>query len=69
MARFDPPDSHWAADFDQRLASSLTWLKERIEGEQDSVAVLAQELRALVAEAQQCVADARYWAEQSRRGQ
>lgn len=66
MAQFDPPDSHWADDFDQRLMSTFHWLKERIESDGAAFADALTEVRALVEEAQQYVRDARYWAEQAR---
>lgn len=31
MAEFNPPDSHWAADFDPRLLATFHNLNERIE--------------------------------------
>ena len=31
MANFDPPDHHWAADFDARLMSAFTYLKDKVD--------------------------------------
>lgn len=66
MAQFDPPDSHWAADFDQRLTSSLHYLKDRIESDGEKFTDALTRIEALVAEAQRYVKDARFWAEQSK---
>lgn len=68
MAQFDPPDSHWAADFDQRLQGTFHYLKDRIDGLDSSVADSVKALSALVAEAQQYVLDARYWADRAKDG-
>lgn len=40
MAEFNPPDSHWAGDFDARLLGTFHYLKERVEA-------LEAEVRAL----------------------
>lgn len=66
MAQFDPPDSHWAEDFDQRLQSSLHYLKDRIENDGEKFADAVKAITALVIEAQQAVLDARYWAERAK---
>lgn len=31
MAEFNPPDNHWAADFDARMWTTFHWLKDRVE--------------------------------------
>ena len=67
LAQFDPPDSHWADDFDRRLMSSFHWLKDRIDSDESEFATALAEIRVLVAEAQQYVRDARYWAEKGDR--
>lgn len=61
MAQFDPPDSHWAADFDARLASTFHWLKERVESLEAEVSALRArdaERDSLLAQA---VADAKHY--------
>ena len=62
MADFNPPDSHWAADFDGRLVASFQHLKDAVEDLKRQVA----ELKASDAEQDkkinQGIADARtYW--------
>ena len=40
MADFNPPDSHWAADFDGRLVASFQHLKDAVEDLKRQVAEL-----------------------------
>ena len=65
VAQFNPPDSHWAEDFDARLVSTFHYLKDRIETDEAKFAEALDRIEALVAEAKQYVTDARYWAERS----
>lgn len=61
MANFNPPDSHWADDFDSRLLSSFHHLKDRV----DEALALAHELKrdneALRKELKQAVSDAAHY--------
>lgn len=66
MAAFDPPENHWAADFDQRLTSSLHYLKDRIENDGERFAEAVRTIEELVPELRQLVLDARFWAEQAK---
>ena len=63
LASFDPPDSHWAADFDARLTSTFHWLKDRIDADEKSFAETLGQINALKGELEQLVKDARHWAE------
>lgn len=65
MAQFDPPQRHWDADFDRRLASTFEWLREQVEGLRDEVRVLTERDSARDEKLRQAVADARYWAERA----
>ena len=42
MANFDPPQNHWAADFDARLIGSLHYLKDAVDELQRRVRDLEQ---------------------------
>lgn len=66
MATFNPPDSHWAADFDERLAGTFAWLKERVESLQERVVLLEREARQNENRLVQAVADAKFWAQQAK---
>lgn len=65
MPQFDPPDSHWAADFDQRLTSTFHWLRDRIVADEGGFAAALREIRELKAEMEQLVADAHFLAKTS----
>ena len=40
MADFNPPDHHWAADFDARLIASFQHLKDAVDSLREEVAAL-----------------------------
>ena len=53
MADFDPPDSHWAANFDGRLLSSFQYLKDELVKANARIAHLEHR----IAEQDQIIAD------------
>lgn len=63
MANFNPPDSHWASDFDARLAGTFHHLKERCEALEARVAELEAGERAREAALRQAVADAKFFSQ------
>jgi hypothetical protein len=63
VADFNPPDSHWAADFDARLVGSLTHLLERVERLEALVRELHGKDKWRDDVLHQTVSDIRYWAE------
>lgn len=65
--QFDPPDSHWAADFDQRLNSSLEYLRERLDFDRGLHQQHLAEMRSLHAEMQQMVADCKTLLDEARK--
>lgn len=62
MAQFDPPDSHWAADFDQRLLASFHHLMERIVSLEAEVQELRKKDSDRDAALAQAVADMKHYA-------
>ena len=62
MAQFDPPDSHWAADFDQRLMASFHHLMDRIVALEGEVQALRQRDSERDASLAQAVADMKFYA-------
>lgn len=62
MAQFDPPDSHWAADFDQRLVASFHHLMDRVVALEAEVRELRQKDVARDASLAQAVADMKHYA-------
>ena len=65
MAQFNPPDSHWAADFDQRLMASFHHLMDRVVALESEVRDLRQKDAARDASLAQAVADIKYYAKGS----
>lgn len=65
MATYDPPDSHWAADFDARLLETFAFLRDRIYADEAAYAASLKEIAALKDELAQLVADAKYWAQRA----
>lgn len=61
MANFDPPDSHWAADFDARLAGTFVHLRERCEALEARVAELEARDKGRDAALAQAVADMKFY--------
>lgn len=59
---FDPPDSHWAADFDARLMASFHYLKSKCDDLQRRVAELESRDAARDAALAQAVADMKFYA-------
>ena len=62
MAEFNPPDSHWAADFDARMWTTFHWLKERIEALEARVSALESRDSERDASLAQAVADMKHYA-------
>lgn len=62
MANFDPPDSHWAADFDARLTGSLYHLLDRLIAAEARIAELESKDRGRDAALAQAVADMKFYA-------
>lgn len=67
VASFDPPTNHWDADFDARLVSTLTWLKERVESDEQRFKQLIVEAEKARDEARQYLADAKFYAVEARK--
>lgn len=61
MANFNPPDSHWADDFDARLRESFVFLKEKVEALELLVSELVKDNSTLRAELKQAVSDAAHY--------
>lgn len=66
MAQFNPPDSHWAADFDTRLVSTFHYLKDQIDALSLRVRELEAEKRLRDLQIEQAVADMKFYARQVR---
>jgi len=62
MADFNPPDSHWAADFDGRLASTFHHLKDELESLNARLAEFEAKDAARDAELAQAIADMKFYA-------
>lgn len=62
MANFDPPDSHWAADFDGRLVSSFHHLKDEVDALKARLAACEARDAARDAELAQAIADMKFYA-------
>lgn len=62
MADFNPPDSHWADDFDARLMSTFHWLKGRIESLEARVRELESLDQSRDERLAQAVADMKFYA-------
>ena len=63
MAEFDPPQNHWAADFDRRLISSFYHLKDENEALKARVAALEARDKDRDAALAQAVADMKHYAQ------
>lgn len=61
MAEFNPPDSHWAADFDRRLMSSFHHLFDRCVDLERQVRDLQAKDRSRDETPAQAVADAKHY--------
>lgn len=61
MAQFNPPDSHWAADFDQRLVASFHHLMDRIASLESEVQTLRKRDSDRDAALAQAVADMKHY--------
>lgn len=61
MANFNPPDGHWADDFDARLRESFVFLKEKTEALELLVSELVKDNANLRAEMKQAVSDAAHY--------
>lgn len=62
MANFDPPEKHWAADFDVRLMSSFHYLKDENDALKKRVAELESRDQQRDAALAQAVADMKFYA-------
>lgn len=62
MAQFNPPDSHWAADFDARLMSSFHHLFDRCVALEAEVKVLRDRDTERDAKLAQAIADMKFYA-------
>lgn len=63
MAEFNPPDSHWAGDFDARLLGTFHHLKERLDRLEAELRVLRSEERGRNEQAAQAIRDMKHRAE------
>lgn len=63
MANFDPPQNHWAADFDARLISSLHYLKDEVDRLQQVVRELERKDAERDAALAQAVRDMKFYVE------
>ena len=62
MPDFNPPDSHWAADFDGRLLSSFYHLKDELIRAHEKIASLEKRIEEQDKQIAQGISDARvYW--------
>lgn len=62
MSNFDPPDSHWAANFDERLLASFHYLKDELDLAKARVAELEKKDTERDASLAQAVADMKFYA-------
>lgn len=61
MANFNPPDSHWADNFDARLRETFVFLKEKVEAHELLISELVKDRSRLRQELAQAVADAAHF--------
>ena len=61
MANFNPPDSHWADNFDARLRETFVHLKERVDALELLTSHLVKDNDRLRAEMNQAVSDAAHF--------
>lgn len=62
MSEFNPPDNHWASDFDARMWTTFHWLKERVEALEAEVRELKSRDAGRDASLAQAVADMKFYA-------
>lgn len=63
MANFDPPQNHWAADFDARLISSLHYLKDEVDRAHRRIGELEKKDAERDASLAQAVRDMKFYVE------